>query len=120
MASYRFTTGSTSVLAAGCVVASVLVAFCFASGQGSYSVNQEIRAHDLPSLTARSTHSYDVLATAVEIVLNDKEVCCGKNSAFEDRLQAADAKSLKDIASKLQGRHLRWAPDHSNCGISDA
>ena len=69
-------------------------------------MNQEIHVHDLPSLTARSTPSSDVLAEALGIVFNDKEVCCGKNSALEDSVQTADAKSLKDIASKLQGRHL--------------
>jgi len=42
----------------------------------------------------------------LEIVFNDKEVCCGKNSALEDSVQSSDPKSLKDIASKLQGRHL--------------
>jgi hypothetical protein len=35
-----------------------------------------------------------------------KEVCCGKNSALENSVESSDAKSLKDIASKLQGRHL--------------
>jgi len=47
-----------------------------------------------------------VLAASLEIVFNDKEVCCGKNSALEDSVQASDPKSLKDTASKLQGRHL--------------
>jgi hypothetical protein len=47
-----------------------------------------------------------VLAASLEIVFKDKEVCCGKDSALEDSVQSADPKSLKDIASKLQGRHL--------------
>jgi len=33
-------------------------------------------------------------------------VCCGKNSALGDNVESADPKSLKDIDSKLQGRHL--------------
>jgi hypothetical protein len=86
-------------------VASCLVVCCFAGGQASY-LNQEIRAHDLPALTARSTHASDVLATSLEIVFNDKAVCCGKGSALEDSVQASDPKSLQDIASKLQGRYL--------------
>ena len=61
---------------------------------------------DLSALTARSPHAAEVLATSLEILFNDKEVCCGKNSALEDSLESADLKSLKDIASKLQGRHL--------------
>ncbi|MFZ0277514.1 MAG: hypothetical protein WA254_12135 [Candidatus Sulfotelmatobacter sp.] len=67
---------------------------------------QEIRVNDLPSLTARSPHAADVLATSLEILFNDKEVCCGKNSALEDSIETADPKSLKDISAKLQGRHL--------------
>ena len=47
-----------------------------------------------------------MLATSLEIVFNEKEVCCGKDSALEDSVAAADPKSLKDIAGKLQGRHL--------------
>jgi len=86
------------------VVASCLAVCCFAGGQASYP-DQEIRVHDLPLLTARSTHASDVLATSLEIVFNDKEVCCGKNSSLEDSIQASDPKSLKDIASKLQGKH---------------
>ncbi len=33
-------------------------------------------------------------------------VCCGKDSALEDSAHRADPKSLKDVAAKLQGRHL--------------
>ena|SRR5229473_3758215 len=97
MASYRLTTR--------CVVASCLAVCCLAYGQVSYP-DKEVSVHDLPSLTTRSTHASDLLATSLEIVFNDKEVCCGKNSALEDSVQSSDPKSLKDIASKLQGRHL--------------
>lgn len=33
-------------------------------------------------------------------------MCCGKNSALVDSLASADATSLKDVAGKLEGRHL--------------
>jgi hypothetical protein len=79
---------------------------CLAYGLQVAYPEQEVRVNDLPSLTARSPHAADVLATSLEILFNDKEVCCGKNSALEDSLESADPKSLKDIASKLQGRHL--------------
>lgn len=68
--------------------------------------NREVRINDLPSLTAKSRSASDVLATSIEIILDDRKVCCGKDSALEDSVQAADPKSLKDIAAKLQGRHL--------------
>ena len=47
-----------------------------------------------------------VLATSVEMILRDKEVCCGKDSALEDSVERADPLSLKDVAEKLRGRHL--------------
>lgn len=81
------------------------LAVCFAYGQ-TYSPNTEVRISDLPSLTAKSKDASDVLAASVEIVLRDKEFCCGKDSALEDDVQRADPKSLKDVATKLQGRHL--------------
>jgi hypothetical protein len=72
----------------------------------AYSPNQEIRIPNLPLLTAKSRNASDVLAASVEIIFQDGKVCCGKNSALEDNVQAADPKSLKDVANKLQGRHL--------------
>lgn len=105
MASRKLTLKAAFLLPARCVVASCLALCCLAYAQVSYP-DKEIHIHDLPSLTARSTHAPDVLAASLEIVFNDKEVCCGKNSALEDSVQASDPKSLKDTASKLQGRHL--------------
>ncbi len=98
-------TTSALLLPAICVVASCVVFSCFASAQVAYP-EQELRINDLPALTARSTHASDALATSLEIIFNNKEVCCGKNSALEDSVQSADPKSLKDIAARLQGRHL--------------
>jgi hypothetical protein len=86
------------------VLAFTLVA-CYVLAQYSYP-EQEVRVRNLPSLTSRSQHAHDVLAAAVEIVLNNKDICCGKNSALEDSIQVSDPKSLKDVASKLQGRHV--------------
>ncbi len=89
-----------------CIPALCLTVCCLAYGQQVAYPEQEVRVNDLPALTARSSHAADVLATSLEILFNDKEVCCGKNSALEDSIETADPKSLKDIASKLQGRHL--------------
>lgn len=105
MASRRLALRPAFLVPARCMVASCLALCCLAYGQASYP-EQEIQVHDLPSLTARSTHASDVLAASLEIVFNDKGVCCGKNSALEDSVESCDPKSLKDIGSKLQGRHL--------------
>lgn len=105
MASGRLALGAAFRYPATSVVACCLAVCCLVYGQVSYP-EQEIHVHALSSLTARSTHAADVLATSLEIVFNDKDVCCGKNSALEDHIQSSDPKSLEDIASKLQGRHL--------------
>src|SRR5580693_5257899 len=83
------------------------VALCsVAHGQLLYQ-DQVIEVPDLPSLVARSPHSADVMLTSLDTIFHDREVCCGKDSALEDSAGAADPKSLKDVASKLQGRqHL--------------
>jgi hypothetical protein len=92
------------------VAVRVVAVWCLAAGGLAYGQyyfpNKEIRIGDLPALTAKSRDPSDVLATSVEIVFRDKEVCCGKNSALEDDVQRADPKSLKNVSAKLQGRHL--------------
>jgi hypothetical protein len=87
------------------VAVSCLALGGFAHGQLLYQ-DQEIEVHDLPSRTARSPHSPDVMLTALETVFHDHDICCGKDSVLEDNAAAADPKSLKDVASRLQGRHL--------------
>ena len=89
------------------LLASLLwVAFsCLAQGQLLYQ-DQEIQISGLPSLMARSADSTDVLLTSLDTIIRDREICCAKDSALEDSAAAADPKSLKDAADKLQGRHL--------------
>jgi len=84
---------------------SCLAACGCAQGQVLYQ-DQEIEVHELPSLMARSPHSADVLLISLDTVFHDREICCGKDSALEESVGAADPKSLKDVASKLQGRHF--------------
>jgi hypothetical protein len=82
------------------------VALCgFARGQ-LLNQDQVIEVHDLPLLLAHSPHSSAVLLTSLDTILHDREICCGKDSALEDSAGATDPKSLKDVASKLQGRRL--------------
>jgi hypothetical protein len=98
--------GCRAVFAAS--VESVLfgLLFCsFAYGQ-DLSQDQELEVHHLPSLMARSQDPREVLLTSLDTIIHDRAVCCGKDSALEDSALAADPKSLKDAASKLEGRHL--------------
>jgi hypothetical protein len=99
----RIARSAVLFVAAGVVASCLAVGWTY--GQVAYP-EQEVRVPNLPALTARSPHAADVLATSLEILFNDKEVCCGKDSALEDSLESADPKSLKDIGGKLQGRHL--------------
>jgi len=48
----------------------------------------------------------DVLLTSLDIVFHDPGVCCGKDSALEDRALSANPLSLKEIASKIRGMQL--------------
>ena len=96
----------------GCVSGFVILASCLAFGQDrgggwrTYRPNEEVRVSDLPSLTAHSRDLPDVLAASLEIVFHDPEICCGKNSALQDRALTADPLSLKEVGSKIQGRQL--------------
>ena len=76
-----------------------------ASGQILYQDN-ELQVHDLPSLMARTSHASDVLLTSLDTIFHEHDICCGRDSALVDSAEAADPHSLKDVASKLDGRHL--------------
>ncbi|HEV2399321.1 MAG TPA: hypothetical protein VGS27_20410 [Candidatus Sulfotelmatobacter sp.] len=67
---------------------------------------EEIHVHNLPTLTAESHDPVDVLLTAVATLIHDTEVCCSEDSALHDSLMAADPESLRDVARRLDGRHL--------------
>jgi hypothetical protein len=90
-----------------------VVAACLAHGQGDvpgdtivwFHPNQEVRIRDLPTLTASSDKASVVLAVALETILHDNAVCCGKDSALEDEV-LSDFPSLKDLGAKVEGRHL--------------
>ncbi len=71
-----------------------------------FKPNQEIRVSNLPALVARSHDPSDVLQTSLDMILHDRSICCGRDSALEDSSGAADPRSIKDITAKLQGRHL--------------
>jgi hypothetical protein len=99
-------TGSQTIIA---FVLKLLLAFAvLASLAFAQLVNQEqeLEVRNLPTLMARSHDPMDVLLTSLDMILHDHDVCCGKDSALVDSLEAADPKSLKDIAGRLQGRHL--------------
>ena len=89
----------------------MIFVFCFAHGQieiqdsvSSFRPNLQIRVTDLPSLTAASTDTSDVLATALEIAFHDQPVCCKKDSALEGAV-LSEARSMKELSAKVQGRH---------------
>jgi hypothetical protein len=65
-----------------------------------------VEVRDLPSLMATSHDHANVLLTSLDTIFHDKTICCGRDSALGDAAEAADPNSLKDIAGKLDGRHL--------------
>jgi hypothetical protein len=82
------------------------VAFCGCAYGQINNQEQELEVHNLPNLMAQSHDPSDVLLTSLDTILHDREVCCGKDSALLDSLAPADPRSLKDVADRLQGRHL--------------
>lgn len=89
-----------------CLVAPLLYGQDVSPGYPMVRPNQEIRVPDLPRLRARTRDRSDVLLTSLDIIFHNHEICCGRDSALEDSAQHADPRSIKDIAAKLQGRHL--------------
>lgn len=90
---------------------SVFLGVPFALGQETPSYpyvrpNEEVRVSNLPALKSPSKDASDVLLTSLEIILHDPAICCGRDSALEDRVGRADPRSIKDIVAKLRGRHL--------------
>jgi len=91
-------------------VSALLGVCCLAGGQESpptvYLPNQDVHIDDLPTLKAQPPDRAGVLQASVETILHDKDLCCGKDSALGDAVSAADPRSLKEVAVKLNGRHL--------------
>lgn len=90
----------------------LLLASCLGFSQDTggnwrtYRPNEELRIPALPHLAARSRNLDDVLLTSLDIIFHDPDICCGKNSALQDRALAADPLSLQDVALRIQGRQL--------------
>ena len=82
-----------------------LTIICLAQA-GTYVAIQEVRVSGLPVLVARSHQPTDVLLTSLTTIVHDQSVCCGRDSALTDDAERADPLSLKDVAKRLQGRHL--------------
>lgn len=82
----------------------------FATGTLAYSQTyyqeHEGRVSNLPTVVARSHDRSDALLASLETVFHDEEICCKRNSALKDSAATADPGSLKEIAAKLDGRHL--------------
>ena len=53
-----------------------------AHGQIPYQ-EQEVRIHHLPSLMAVSHEPSYVLLTSLDTILDDKDICCGKDSRWK-------------------------------------
>ena len=83
----------------------VLICMATVSASAQFLQNQEVRVTNLPLLTAPSAEASAVLATALETIIQDKDVCCGKDSGLEDAVLSAPS-SLKELSAKLQGRHV--------------
>jgi hypothetical protein len=82
-----------------------LLGACSSLAQVAYP-NLEVHISGLPALKARTKDPSDVLKTSLDTIVNNPEICCGKDSGLVDSVERADPTSLKDVAAKLQGRQL--------------
>ncbi len=98
---------TAKALFACCVLVCIATLSAFAQDEPAYVFhpNQEVRIANLPARTTQSTNPSAVLAAALETILHDKTVCCGKDSALEDTVLAAPP-SLQELTAKLQGKHV--------------
>jgi hypothetical protein len=87
-----------------CVRLATIALSCLAFAQ-VFNKELEIRVHGLPKLMARAKDPADVLLTALHTILNDPQICCTPDSVLGDSAGDADPTSLKDLASKLKGKH---------------
>jgi hypothetical protein len=78
---------SLSILAK-CGLAVFFMVGCLAHGQSYW--NRELRVEGLPKWTAPSHALRDVLLTSLEMLIQDKSVCCGKDSALEDSIEKSE------------------------------
>jgi hypothetical protein len=67
--------------------------------------NQQVRMSDLPLVTATSDSKSAGLAAALETMLHDPAVCCGKDSALRDQIFSGPS-SLRGLSVKLQGKYV--------------
>jgi hypothetical protein len=98
--SFRCALEHLSVLIGACLALS-----CFVFGQVT-NQDIEVEVHGLPSLMAKSKDPTEVLLTSLDTVIHDGDICCGKDSALADSVSSADPESLKDVATRIDGRHL--------------
>lgn len=89
------------------VLATLATVWGFAQDAPGYVFhpNQDVRVTHLPTITAQAANRAAVLAAALETILQDKAVCCGKNSALEDTVLSTPL-PLRELSAKLQGKHV--------------
>ena len=106
MAKLRVLFVSSSLIMA---LSACLAVSCLAQDQPqdscTFFANQEVRVNKLALATAPSKDTTAVIATAVEAILHDQSLCCGKDSALGDSV-LSESRTLKELSNKLQGRHL--------------
>jgi hypothetical protein len=88
------------------LVFAACIVFCRSAVAQQMYTDLEARVSGLPSLMAKSQDLADVLPTSLDTILHDRSICCGRDSALEVSVARADPLSLKDVASRLEGRHL--------------
>lgn len=68
--------------------------------------NQQVLVPDLHLHVAIRAEPADTLAAALETVIANPGVCCGKKSTFSEVPDWSETSSLSDVGARLGGRHV--------------
>lgn len=88
------------------VIPLLLLVGCALHAQVWTNPEQQVQVDGLRFRKAHTSEGTDPLAAALETIFQNRDVCCGKDSAMGDIVTAANPLSLQAVAAKLQGRHV--------------
>lgn len=71
-----------------------------------FRANVEVKVPDLQPLKARTHDPSEILLTSLDIAFHNSAICCGRNSALDERAVAANPLLLQEVAAKIQGKWL--------------
>ena len=88
---------------------SVCIWVCFVAavcGAQYRSTPKEMQVSNMHFVSAGFSHPIAELSAALETMLANPDICCGKKSSLVDVVAACESCSLRELGTKLAGRHV--------------